>query len=79
MTVEIITPQETIYKGDAKLVQVPGTKGSFEILNSHAPIISTIDKGTIRIVEEDDSEKLFEVKTGLIEVKENIVSLAVEV
>ncbi|MDP2115280.1 MAG: F0F1 ATP synthase subunit epsilon, partial [Bacteroidota bacterium] len=42
MKLEIITPGKNIYSGEVKSVQVPGTKGSFAILNHHAPIISTL-------------------------------------
>jgi len=79
MKIEIITPQEALYSGDADIVQVPGTKGSFEILNSHAPIISTLEKGKIRIVEKSGVEKFFDVESGIIEVKDNIISLAIEI
>ena len=43
MHLEIITPARKLFTGEVKLVQVPGSKGSFEILNNHAPIISTLD------------------------------------
>ena len=46
MKVEIITPEKKLYSGEANLVKVPGTKGSFEILTKHAPLISTLEKGT---------------------------------
>ena len=45
MNLEIITPDKTIYKGEADLVQLPGIDGSFEILNNHAPLISALVKG----------------------------------
>ncbi len=79
MKIEIITPQEQLYVGEARSVQVPGSKGSFEILENHAPIISTIDKGQIKIVEIVGGEKYFDVDSGIIEVKDNIISLAIEV
>ncbi|MBP5666870.1 MAG: hypothetical protein J6X32_01850 [Salinivirgaceae bacterium] len=54
--------------------------GSFEILNNHAPIISALCKGQIRIVEDnaDHSEQLFEVESGIVEVKSNKVNVQIE-
>jgi len=49
MNLEIITPDTTIYKGEAELVQLPGIDGSFEILNNHAPLISALRHGKVKI------------------------------
>ena len=49
MNLEIITPDTTIYQGEAELVQLPGIDGSFEILNNHAPLISALKQGKIKI------------------------------
>lgn len=78
MILEIVTPDKKIYSGEVKLVQAPGTDGSFEILKNHAPLISTLDKGTVKVVEEDDTEKLFEIDKGVIEVNKNRIILLAE-
>ena len=78
MFLEIITPDKKIFAGEVKLVQLPGTKGAFEILNNHAPIISTLDKGTIKVVEENGKEHLIEVDGGVIENKANKIIVLVE-
>jgi len=77
MKLEIITPEKTIYSGKVDLVQVPGKKGSFEVLEFHAPIISTLENGKIKIVEKGN-ERFFNIKGGVIEVKENNVIILVE-
>ena len=71
MIAEIVTPDKTVYSGSVTLVSVPGVMGAFEILNNHAPIVSALGKGQIRIVEDnaDHSEQLFEVESGIVEVK----------
>ena len=71
MYLEIITPEETIFKGEIKLIRVPGTKGSFEVLQNHAPLISTLEKGEIKVIEKTDKERRFEINGGVIEVKDN--------
>lgn len=74
MQVEIITPDTEIYKGDAVLVQLPGIDGSFEILNNHAPLISALKEGKIKLKKTKESkEEFFEIKGGVIEVLNNKV------
>jgi len=72
MNVEIITPDKIIYKGEAELVQLPGIDGSFEILENHAPLISALDKGKIK-VKKGGSEDFYEINGGVIEVLNNKV------
>jgi F-type H+-transporting ATPase subunit epsilon len=60
MLLEIITPEKTFFKEEVDLVRVPGSKGSFAMKKSHAPIISTLEPGLIRIVQEPD-ERYFEI------------------
>jgi len=78
MLLEIITPDKRIYSGEVKLVQLPGTIGSFEILKNHAPIISTLEKGKIKVVEENGQILFFEVEGGIIENKDNKIVVLVE-
>jgi len=78
MILEIVTPDKKIYTGKVKVVQVPGADGSFEVLNNHAPLISTLNKGKVRIIEENDLEKTFDIDKGVIEVNSNKIILLVE-
>lgn len=71
MYLEIITPEEKVYSGEIKLIRVPGTKGSFEILQNHAPIISTLEKGDIKVISSADKEEHFKINGGLIEASDN--------
>lgn len=78
MFLEIITPGKHIYSGEVKLVQLPGTKGSFEILKNHAPIISTLDKGKIKVIEESGEILFFEIQGGVVENKDNKIIVLAE-
>lgn len=49
MQLEIITPESKIFSGEATAVQFPGLDGSFQVLNNHAPIISALSSGTVKI------------------------------
>lgn len=75
MKLEIITPEKRLFDGSIKLVQVPGTKGSFEVLKNHAPIISTLTRGNIKVITEQGIEENFEILSGIIEVKANNISI----
>jgi F-type H+-transporting ATPase subunit epsilon len=75
MKIEIITPDRKVFEGDIKSVRVPGKKGSFQVLKDHAPIISTLDQGSVIMVDDQNNEKIYEISGGLIEVKANKIIL----
>jgi len=72
---EIITPEKRLFDGKVKLVQVPGTMGSFEILKNHAPLISTLAQGKIKVITEADKQEFIEINSGIVEVKANIITI----
>ena len=78
MLLEIISPDKKLYSGDVVSLRVPGSKGSFEILKNHAPIISTLDKGIISILEADGKRSTFEIDGGVIEAKQNKIIVLAE-
>lgn len=78
MKLEIITPDSTIYTGKVRSVRVPGIKGSFQVLRDHAPIISTLGSGEVRIIDDQAKEIIFNVDGGVIEVKMNRIILLAE-
>jgi F-type H+-transporting ATPase subunit epsilon len=75
MKIEIITPDKKIFDGEIKSVRVPGKKGSFQVLKDHAPIISTLENGSVRIVDQENNEIIYEISGGVIEVKANKIIL----
>jgi F-type H+-transporting ATPase subunit epsilon len=77
MKIEIITPDKKVFEGEIISVRVPGKKGSFQVLKDHAPIISTLVNGLVRMVDQNNNEILYEISGGVIEVKANkIIVLA---
>lgn len=78
MLLEIIAPDKKLYSGEVDLVQVPGSKGSFEILRNHAPIISTLENGRIKIIDVKGATTFFEVDGGVIEAKNNKIIVLAE-
>ena len=78
MKLEIITPDKSVFTGEVSLVQLPGIDGSFEILNMHAPLISVLKKGNIKIKDDHGKEQFFEVNGGVVEVLKNKVLILAE-
>ncbi|MDX5405211.1 MAG: F0F1 ATP synthase subunit epsilon [Bacteroidota bacterium] len=65
MYLEIITPEKKIFQGEVDAVQMPGTEGLFQVLKGHAPIISTLKDGQVKISLRDN-HKRYEQLTGEI-------------
>ncbi len=78
LTIEIVTPQQVEYSGRAESILVPGTEGPFQVLFNHAPIISSLEVGVIKIVDDLGDEKIFATGGGFVEVSHNKVSVIVE-
>ncbi|HYW94221.1 MAG TPA: ATP synthase F1 subunit epsilon [Bacteroidales bacterium] len=79
MYLEIITPEKKLFSGEIKLVQIPGSKGSFEILQNHAPIISTLENGQVKVVDPEDKITYFDIEGGVVEAKANNIIVLAEV
>jgi len=77
MNLEIISPEKTIYSGKAEAVTLPGSKGSFTILNRHAPIISILKKGVVSYRIDEKEEEVI-INEGFVEAKKNRVSVCIE-
>lgn len=75
LNLEIITPSKTIFNGPVKSVTVPGIDGSFQILRYHAPLISVIDIGLVKVVSTDDVISYYATGGGTVEVNNNKVLL----
>lgn len=75
MKLNIITPEDVLYEGEVKSVRLQGTDGKFQILNNHAPIISALSKGQIRITDSEDKEITFDINGGLVEMAKNKIQI----
>jgi F-type H+-transporting ATPase subunit epsilon len=78
MYLEIVTPDKKVFSGNIRLIQVPGSKGQFEVLNNHASIISTLSEGKIKIISPEGEKSFFDIQGGVIEVKNNNVIILAE-
>jgi len=75
---EIITPEKLLFAGEIKLIKLPGISGSFEIMTNHAPIISILIEGKIKVRESNDLISYFEINGGLVEASNNKVKVLVD-
>ncbi len=78
MTIEIITPDKSLFKGEAKGVTVPGIDGSLGILNNHAPLISALKSGKVKVTTADGKDEFFDINGGVAEVLNNKVIILAE-
>jgi F-type H+-transporting ATPase subunit epsilon len=78
MYLEIITPEKMLYTGEIRIIKLPGELGSFEILENHASLISTLTQGTIRVKDTSGIISFFDINGGLVEVLNNEVKVLVE-
>ena len=74
MTVHILTPDETLFSGDAVYVGLPGSDGSMGIMERHAPLITTLQSGEV-LVRTAKGEEAFAVQGGTLEVLNNVVTV----
>lgn len=77
MKVKLVTPEKTLFEGDAAYVQVCGTQGEFGVLPNHEPLVSALKEGNIAIELENGEKREFYIKNGVAEVRDNNITLLV--
>ena len=93
MILEIVSPEAKLFSGEVTSVSLPGVSGSFQILNSHAPIVSTLKQGSVKITAPsfklekeienkftkiNDQNYTLDINSGTIEMKDNKVIVLVD-
>ncbi|MBN9299062.1 MAG: ATP synthase F1 subunit epsilon [Filimonas sp.] len=78
MTLEILTPEKKLFSGEVYGVQLPGITGLFEILDKHAPLVSALGKGKLKVLKEKNAFVHYSIQGGFVEVLNNKVSVLVE-
>jgi F-type H+-transporting ATPase subunit epsilon len=76
--VEIVTPSKTAYEGNVKSITIPGTKGSFQVLYNHAPLMSSFEIGFIKIEDQSGTRTNYATSGGTVEVLHNKVVVLAE-
>jgi len=80
MLLEILTPEKRIYSGDVYGVQLPGISGLFEVLNRHAPMVSALTSGQIKVLvnAKGTNNQQFSIEGGFVEILDNKATVLVE-
>jgi F-type H+-transporting ATPase subunit epsilon len=78
MKLEILTPEQKIFSGDVYGVQLPGISGLFEVLDKHAPLVSALKSGTLKILKDKNATSLYTIQSGFVEVLNNQATVLVE-
>lgn len=79
MHIEILTPEKKIFAGDVYGVQLPGVNGSFEVLEQHAPMVSALGSGKVKILlDKTGKSDVYSISGGFIEVLNNKVTVLLE-
>jgi F-type H+-transporting ATPase subunit epsilon len=79
MNLEILTPEKKLYSGEVYGVQMPGISGSFEVLEKHAPIVSALKAGRVKVLKDKSNHvAFFDIQGGFVEVIDNRVTLLAE-
>ena len=78
MYLEIITPEAKVFAGEVNSATFPGSGGTFQVLNDHAPMVSSLTEGTVKYVTTKGGEHTLQIDGGVVEVLNNTISLLAE-
>ncbi len=79
MNLEILTPEKKLFSGNVYGVQLPGISGLFEVLDRHAPLVSALKAGRLKVLKDKNNHiSFFDIQSGFVEVINNNVTVLVE-
>jgi len=78
MVIEVLTPEQTVFSGEVYGVQLPGISGLFEVLDKHAPIVSALKEGYLKILKDKNNVQSFHIQSGFVEVLNNKTMVLIE-
>jgi F-type H+-transporting ATPase subunit epsilon len=78
MTLEILTPEKKIFSGEVYGVQLPGISGLFEVLDKHAPMVSALKAGKLKILKDKSAVASYTILSGFVEVLNNTTTVLIE-
>ncbi len=78
MKLVVLTPEKEFFSGEVVSLTVPGVSGDFEVLNNHAPLVSELIRGRVKIEKQSGEPITFEISKGFLEVINNDLALLVD-
>ncbi len=76
--IEVVTPRRIVFQGEALAVTLPGVVSPFQVLVNHAPLLTELEVGDLKIVDEKEHEHHFATSGGFAEVKNNVLTVIAE-
>lgn len=79
MNLEILTPEKKLFSGEVYGVQLPGITGLFEVLDKHAPLVSALKSGRVKVLKDKNNHLAnYDIQSGFVEVLNNKTTVLVE-
>ena len=78
MLLEILTPEKNLFSGNVQGVQLPGVDGLFEILDKHAPLVSALGIGNVKVLQKGAAAESYAIQGGFVEDIDNKATVLVE-
>ena len=78
MNLEILTPERKLFSGEVYGIQMPGISGSFEVLDNHAPMVSALKAGRVKVLKDKQHSEFYDIQGGFAEILHNRVTVLVE-
>jgi len=78
MLLEILTPEKKLFSGNVQGVQLPGIDGLFEVLDKHAPLVSALGNGKVKVLHKGSAAETYAIQGGFVEVFDNKATVLVE-
>ena len=78
MNLEILTPEKKLFSDDVYGVQLPGITGLFEVLDKHAPLVSALKAGRLKVLKDKQHVAYFDIQGGFVEIENNKATVLVE-
>ena len=78
MLLEILTPEKKLFSGEVQGVQLPGIDGLFEVLDKHAPLVSALGVGKVKVLHKGSADETYAIQGGFVEVINNKATVLVE-
>jgi F-type H+-transporting ATPase subunit epsilon len=75
MHLEIMTPEKKVFEGNVSIATFPGSDGSFQVMDNHAPLISLLKEGSVEYKSKEAGTQSLMITGGVVEVLKNKVIL----
>ncbi len=79
LRISVVSAEKALYDGEASLIVAPGQRGELGILPQHAPLLTTLKPGILKVVKPDGEEDFIYIAGGVIEIQPDMVTVLADV